>query len=318
MLLIILFTFLAVTFGVLALYLLFTGKRQQIVERLRRYADLVPARGEEGTLPEGENGKLRRRVWRRLRPVRRYLAYVEKELSKTTILLRPEEFAAGAVGTGTILFLLLYVVGESLFLAISVGLLGFYLWHFMLARAKRKRVQLFNEQVVDSLELIANGLKSGYSFLQAAELVANEAAPPMATEYKRLLREANLGVNIETALQDLAHRVESEDMELVVTAILIQRQVGGNLAEVLDKISHTIRERVRLQNELRAHTAQGRMSAWVVSLLPPGIAVYIFFTNRQFIMVLFGEPLGRLLLLIAIVMQIFGVLIIRRIVNIEV
>lgn len=312
--------FLAVGLGVLGLSRLFLSRRLRIVERLQRYADLVP---EEESLegpgvPPKEGGAWLRRLGQRFWLGRGYLHYVGRELAKTTILLRPEEFALGAVGTALGLGLLIYLMTMRLPLALVAGGLGFYAWHVMLDRSKGKRVQLFNSQIVQALGLISNGLKVGYSFLQAVEMVAAEMEPPMAVEFRRLLRETNLGVNIEVALRDMARRVESEDMDLVVTAILIQRQVGGNLAEVLDKISHTIRERGQLQNELRSLTAQGRLSGLIVGLLPVGVGFLLYTVSPGFIGVLFAEELGRLLLLLAVAMQILGIFLIRRVLTIKI
>ena len=312
----------AVALAVVGLYQWFYGRRFRVLERLTRYGNLVPrSPGEgEGKPAHRDKGKIWSRAGQRLlRPLNGYLTYVERELAKTTILLRPEEFALGALGTAVGLMVVTFLLmGLNLVLMVTLAALGFYFWHFGLARAKTKRLQLFDQQVVEVLDLIGNGLRSGYSFLQAAEMVARETDPPMGTEFKRLLRETGLGVDVETALLDMGRRVDSEDMDMVVTAILIQRQVGGDLAEVLGKISHTIRERIRLQKELRTLTAQGRLSALIIMLLPPGVAFLIFMMSPSFITVLFLDPLGRMLLLMAAVMQLLGIMVIRRIVNLEV
>lgn len=322
MVLVLLTTFLASSLAVIGLSQLFNSRRLQVLERLERYAALAPGALEEEkaeAAPTGA-GLLQRLLssWRHFGPVGAYLAFVEKELAKTTILLRPEEFAIGSTCTAAAIFFLLDLLGQPLLLTIVGGLLGFYSWHVLLVRAKRKRLQAFNRQVIDALELIANSLKAGYGFLQAVEMVANESDPPMSLEFRRLLRDTTLGINVETALQDLGRRVESEDMDLVITAILIQRQVGGNLAEVLTKIAHTIRERIKLKNELRTLTAQGRISGLIIMLLPPGVGFLIYLMNRDFINILFVEPVGRMLLFFALVMQVLGYLVIRRIINIEV
>ena len=316
--------FLAVVFAVIAVYQIINARRLQIMERIQRYGELTPTKEEmeaagmkEAARSVSGTGQ-RRSFWQRLGIIRRYLNYLERELAKTAILLRPEEFAVGAVGTGAGLFLLLYLLGTSLFLTILISFGGFYVWHFMLARAKTKRIQAFNRQIVGALDLISSSLKAGYSFLQAVEMVAGEMDPPIATEFRRLLRETKMGISQEEALMDMGQRVDNEDMDLVVTAILIQRQVGGNLAEVLEGISHTIRERIRLKNELKSLTAQGKLSGLIVMLLPPGVALLIFMSNPQFLGVLFMEPVGRVLLVLAVFMQILGIVLIRRIINLEV
>ena len=155
----------------------------------------------------------------------------------------------------------------------SIGaLIGFLLPRFWLNRRKSGRLNAFNKQLPDTITLIANALRAGSSFLQAIELVVRESRPPISTEFSRVIREVNLGLPFEQALENMVRRVRSDDLELMATAISIQHQVGGNLAEILDSIAYTIRERVRIKGEIRTLTAQQRLSGYVVGFLPIGLA----------------------------------------------
>ena len=147
---------------------------------------------------------------------------------------------------------------------------------FWLGRRKNGRLGAFNKQLPDTITLIANALRAGSSFLQAIELVVRESRPPISTEFGRVIREVNLGLPFDQALENMVRRVRSDDLELMATAISIQHQVGGNLAEILDSIAYTIRERVRIKGEIRTLTAQQRLSGYVVGFLPIGLAGFLF------------------------------------------
>lgn len=233
--------------------------------------------------------------------------------------LRGSEFLViclAAAAAGFALFLLLS--GGRLPGAVIGAAMGYGMAVLVLHRAAAKRLRQFSDQLGDALILIANSLRTGYSFLQAVEMVAREMAQPIAGEFDRLLREMSLGTVTEDALNNLARRMNSDDLDLVVTAVLIQRQVGGNLAEVLDNIGNTIRERVKIKAEIKTLTAQGRVSGIIIGFLPFGIGLAIFLTSPAYISVLFTHPLGHVMVGGAIVSQVLGIIFIRRIVNIDV
>ena len=165
---------------------------------------------------------------------------------------------------------------------------------------------------------MANALRSGLSFLQAVEVISREMTDPIAGEFSILLKEMRLGVITEEALRNLAIRVPSTDLDLVVTSVLVQRQVGGNLAVILDTIGATVRERLQIKGEIRTLTAQGRMSGWIVGLIPIFMVGILMILNREYIMALFTEPLGHIFLACGVVLQIIGALIIRNIIDIDV
>ena len=193
--------------------------------------------------------------------------------------------------------------------------LGFWIWLSM--RLDRRR-QAFTEQLGDCLTTVANALRAGYSFQQAMDVVAREMEPPISTEFERVMTDMAMGVALETALEQMNKRIGSSDFDLVVTAVLIQREVGGNLAQILDTISDTINERIRMKREIKALTAQGRFSAWVLVALPFVVAVFCWFFNNEQMRMFITEESGRIALGIAVVMEIVGFVIIQKIVDIEV
>ena len=214
------------------------------------------------------------------------------------------------------LFLLLG--GGQLVAGVTGAVAGFF-FPFILVNMKiARRMKAFNGQLGDALILIANSLRTGYSFMQASDMVAQEMRPPISSEFSRAVKEMNLGVTIEDALANLGKRINSEDLDLVLTAVLIQRQVGGNLSEVLDNIARTIRERVRIRGEIRTLTAQGRISGIIVSLLPVVLGLVIYLLNPEYVKLLFVHPVGKIMLGVAGLGQVIGIIVIRRIVDIEV
>lgn len=187
------------------------------------------------------------------------------------------------------------------------------------ARLKtRRRTRAFDRQLNDMLAIMSNSLKSGYSFLQAVQMIAGDMAPPIADEFERMLREIRMGIPTEEALMSLNVRVQSQDFDLIVTAIVIQRQIGGNLAEILDSIAETIRERVRIQGEIKAMTAQGRFSALIFMVLPTGIGALLYSINPEYVGQLFTNPIGWVMIAMGVIGQVIGALVIRKIVTIEV
>ncbi len=223
-----------------------------------------------------------------------------------------------------VLSVILPTLGNPLFLLIG-AFIGFFIPRMWLNRRKGGRLNAFNKQLPDTITLLANALRAGSSFLQAIELVVRESRPPISTEFARVIREVNLGLPFEQAMENMVRRVKSEDLELMATAITIQHQVGGNLAEILDSIAFTIRERVRIKGEINTLTAQQRMSGYVVGFLPIGLAGFLFIAAPGFTQPMFdpraaiiGLPAGVILLAIGGFMMFIGFMLIRKIVDIEV
>lgn len=252
-----------------------------------------------------------------------YKKNLQVQLSRANILLKAEEFiTASLVLSITFLISAIIIKGDSLVNVVFFGALGLaFGWLFpiiLLKNAIKKRLKELNDQLIDTIVLISNSLKAGYSFFQAVDSVSKDMRGPIAQEFAILQKEINLGIPMEKALENLVTRVASDDLELIVTAVLIQRQVGGNLSEVLDNISNTIRERIKIKGEIKTVTAQGKMSGIVISLLPVILGVILFFINPSNLMLLFTTSLGLIILFGSVVMELIGIFIISKIVKIEV
>lgn len=258
-------------------------------------------------------------------------ANLSRELARADLKLKVSEYlaiwAATTVGTPVVLFLLGFVIKslQSPIVLLLGLILGFFAPRIWLGRRKSGRLNSFNKQLPDTITLVANALRAGSSFLQAIELVVRESRPPISTEFGRVIREVNLGLPFDTALENMVRRVKSDDFELMATAIAIQHQVGGNLAEILDSIAFTIRERVRIKGEIRTLTAQQRLSGYVVGLLPFGLAGFIYLAAPTFFdpmwdpkVSLAGLPAGVIILGFGVIMMMVGFTAIQKIVDIEV
>jgi tight adherence protein B len=183
---------------------------------------------------------------------------------------------------------------------------------------RRRRFRTFLEQLPDAMELMVRSLQAGHSFSSALQLVATEMPEPIAREFGKTYEEQNLGLNMKSALENLVERVPILDLKLCVTAVLIQREIGGNLSEVLRNISHTIRERFRIQGEIRVKSAQARLSGYIVSALPFFLFFWINLFNPSYMQTLYDHAYGVYILGAGVVMQIVGWLVIRKIVNIQI
>lgn len=183
---------------------------------------------------------------------------------------------------------------------------------------RRKRFKAFATQLPDALELIARALRAGHSLQAGFQLVHNEMPPPIGKEFGEVFEEQNLGIPLEDALRAMTERMPNLDLKFFVTAVVLQRQTGGDLAEILDKIGGLIRERFKIWGQVQALTGEGRLSGVVLLALPPVLFLAVYYLNQDYIMVLFTDPMGKKLLAIALVMQVLGALVIRKIVNIKV
>lgn len=192
---------------------------------------------------------------------------------------------------------------------IMIGALaGFLAPVLYLRRQQNRRLIRFDNQLADMLSLMVNGLRAGYSIMQALESVSKELPPPISDEFRRVVQEMQLGIPMETALENLTRRIPSKDLDLLVTAVNVQREVGGNLAEVLDNISHTIRERVRVKGEIRILTSQVMMSGRFLAIMPVAVIILMYFINRQYMMRFFN-PATRMFGIPALIIGAFMILI---------
>lgn len=288
---------------------------------LKRRLDLLELRGiGNADIPDVLKEELLsgvpllQRALSRLKPARRVDAKLRQAGMEMTVgvftLLSLALLAIGALA-GLFLhwpFVLALLLGAILALlpSATVGVKG------------RRRMKAFTSQFPDALEMFARSLRAGHSFTGAIQLVAQEMPHPMGTEFRQVFDEQNLGVPLREALTGMTRRVESLDARFFVTAILIQRETGGNLAEIIDKIAHVIRERFRIQGQLKVFTAQARMTGIILSLLPVGLALAIGMLNPDYLKPLWFERAGRILIALALCMQIAGALVIRKIVRIKI
>lgn len=262
-----------------------------------------------------------------LGPINDYLAERKfgktwrKKLARANLKLTPAEFAASHIAAAAVGFSAGYLIlfPTDVVMSTVAGLIGLFFPRLYVGRLISKRLIDFETQLPDTLGLWVNALRSGYSVLMAMEAISNDAPEPTKTEFERVVREVQLGITMEDALEHLLERVESPDLDLVVTAVNIQREVGGNLAEILEVISHTIRERIKLKGEIRVLTAQGRITGYLISFLPIGLALFLNVASPGYMNQLFdsrecGWPMiGGGLALIGI-----GTALIQKIVDIEI
>lgn len=318
-------TFLSVLLFAYEILKFLIGKQTPIM-RLARYTNSVGTGGEEKRRSKQKEfksglGFIARGV-KDAKALNGYKKKIQLELQRAHILLKPEEYITVSIILffvfGTFLFALASASSFAVIIAIIGGIVGWILPSLYLKIKIKKRIKWLNDQLSDAIVLISNSLKAGYSFFQAVDIVSKEMTGPMAEEFTQLQKEVNFGTTTEKALENLVTRVTSDDLELVVTAVLIQRQVGGNLSEVLDNISTTIRERIKIKGEVKTVTAQGRMSGMIIAMLPPALALILFLINKSHVMVLFTDPIGLIILGFSIFLEFIGIYFISRIVNIEV
>jgi tight adherence protein B len=228
------------------------------------------------------------------------------------------EFLAISAG----LSLLVFVIFALATLNPVTGLLAVLLFlaaNFVFVQRRiSKRLNNFQRQLADCLSLVANSLRAGFSFLQTMEIISREMEPPMSTEFSRVMRDTSLSKSLDEALHDMDERVGSADFSLVVTAVLIQQQVGGNLATILDTIRETISERIRLRREIGTLTAQGRVAGIILACIPIVLFMFFYLTSPEFIKPLLSTSIGHFAIGAAVVMEVIGFIIINRIVNIKI
>jgi tight adherence protein B len=223
--------------------------------------------------------------------------------------------SAGMAVAGTLLSLILRIHPALMpLIAILTGLLPFY---FVLFRRKR-RLKTFGAQLPDALEMISRTLRSGQSLPFGFSMVASEMPPPIGKEFSRVFEEQNLGIPLDESLRAMTDRIPNLDLKFFVTALILQRQTGGDLAEILDKIGELIRDRFRIWGQVQALTGEGRLSGVVLLALPFVLFAAVYQLNPDYVMVLFTDPMGTKMLGVAVFLQILGALTIRKIVNIKV
>jgi len=297
-------------------YALMTGG-ESIDDRLARYAG-----GKAGT-QQDEKKRERRRpdvdvaILTTDVEDKRLARRVARDLARANLKLKVAEYYYIRIGAALGAGLVLGVLRDPLS-GVAGLVIGWFAPRFWVGRRIGGRLSAFNKQLPDVITLLSNSLRAGSSFLQGIELVSRETPAPMGEEMGRVVREVNLGLSMEEALKNMVRRIKSEDLDLMVTAISIQQNVGGNLAEILDTIAFTIRERVRIKGEVNTLTAQGRYSGYLVAFLPIGIALVLNMINPAFMQPLFTQLIGQILLGVGLFMMSIGFFMIQKITDIKI
>jgi len=238
-------------------------------------------------------------------------------LQQADTQLTPAKFIVISVTIGVVTMFVLPLVRVPLILA-PLGLLMGFIPLIALMFKRKRRLAAFGKQLPEALELIGRALRAGHSLASGFKLVADEMGAPIATEFERCYEAQNLGVTLEDAIEEMTNRVPNLDLRFFATAVVLQRQTGGDLAEILDKIGYLVRERFKIWGQIQALTGEGRLSGIVLLALPPGLFVVMYYLNPGYSMTLFTDPMGHQMLIGAVILQILGALVIRKIVNIKV
>ena len=243
------------------------------------------------------------------------------QLERAGLQLRVSEYLVLRASAAVMGFLLVALISRAhpvgLIVATIVAAFGFMLPAFIVQMLRVRRIHKINEGLEQMVSMVSNSLKAGFGLLQSLEQASQQLSPPLSSELARVVHETEVGATLEDALTDLAERVESYDLDMTVTAILIQRTVGGNLAEVLDNVGHTIRERVRIEGEVNTLTTQKKLSGIVIALLPMGLALLFFAIDPDYMSLLFTHAAGRILLATGVLLDVLGLLVIRSILAVE-
>lgn len=236
---------------------------------------------------------------------------VEAGLGWTTTGFMARSLLAGVAGAA----LIAAATGRPA--AAVVGLLAAAVPYLHIARTRSVRLRAFEEQFPEAIDLIARSLRAGHTFTAGLGIAAEEIPAPVGLEFRRVHDEQNFGMALSDALRAMARRVPVLDARFFVTAVLTQREAGGNLAEVLDNLSRVMRERFKVKRQIRVVSAHGRITAWVLSLLPLGLAAVLYTVSPQFLRVLVDDPIGARLAMLAVALQVTGMIIISKLVQVE-
>jgi tight adherence protein B len=304
----------------LAVFLLFIGlsragrTRDQIIEeRLGRYATRVEEQEVKARKQRSAMDGIEDMVSRR-----GFSASIQTDLARADIKLRVAEFMVLTIASIVFFFMLARLIFGSPLFGLLFGIVGFFVPRIYVNIRKSRRIAAFNDQLGDTITLLANSLRSGYSIVQSMNTVAEQLPDPIASEFRRVTQEIALGLHYEEALNNMLRRVPSDDLDLMITAVNIQGKVGGNLAEILDTIGHTIRERVRIKGEIRVLTAQQMISGYILTALPVALGLILYLINKTYMGRMFTEPCGWIMIGASVLMIGIGFAIIRKIVDIEV
>lgn len=243
---------------------------------------------------------------------------LRRMLDQADLHITPSRLLMFSGMAGMLAALAVSVISISILLIVFVGLVAAMMPFVHVWYTRKKRLNKFLEHLPDALDLMSRALSAGHAFSEALHMISAEMPEPIATEFRKTYEEQNLGLSLKLALGNLTDRIPLLDLRMCVTAVLIQRETGGNLAEILEKVAYTIRERFRIMGDLKTLTTSSRMSAWLLCGLPIFVAVMITFMNPDYMAVLWKDPRGHYLIATAMGLQIIGMLIVRKILNIKI
>jgi tight adherence protein B len=242
---------------------------------------------------------------------------LERMITESGLKITVGGFVLMVVVSGLAAGTLVWMLTNLRYVAVVVGLIGAVVPYLWVSRVRAVRLRTFEEQFPEAIDLISRALRAGHAFTTGIGMVADEIPKPVGEEFRRLYDEQNFGMSLPDAMKAMAQRVPVLDARFFVTAVLTQRESGGNLSEVLDNLASVMRERFKLKRQIRVISAHGRISAWILSALPPALAGVLFILSPDFMRILWEDPLGLRLVMVAVVLQITGTLIISRLVRIE-
>jgi tight adherence protein B len=246
------------------------------------------------------------------------ISILQKMLAQGNVDVRAGNFLVLCVGAAVILAIVAAIAGGNLLFAWAGALIGFFIPYAYASHMRNKRFQKFEEKFPEAIDTLARAVRAGHAFTTALEMIANEVSEPVAGEFRQLYEEQKFGLPVRDALINLADRIPLVDVKFFVTAVMLQRETGGNLAEILDNLSYVIRERFKILRQVRVHTAQGRLTMVLLMALPPTIVVVMTLLNPGFIRPLFTDPIGHALIVGGITLQTMGYFVIRKIIRIQV
>lgn len=246
------------------------------------------------------------------------VSMLQKMLAQGHVNIRAGNFLMACVVGAAVFGILFFIAGGNLIFGWVGALLGFFVPYAYASHMRQKRFQRFEEKFPEAIDTLARAVRAGHAFTTALEMIANEVAEPVAGEFRQLYEEQKFGLPVRDALINLADRLPLVDVKFFVTAVMLQRETGGNLAEILDNLSYVIRERFKILRQVRVHTAQGRLTMVLLMALPPTMVMIMLTINRGFILPLFTDPLGHALIVAGITLQTLGYFFIRRIIRIQV
>ena len=314
--------FIACMFGVFAVYLLATRGTEEKRKRLQqRLADALLYSKRSG---DEEIQLARQELMSEIPALSRVLMRVQlatslrRMLDQADLHITVSRVTMLALMAGLLAALAVSMLSISKLLMVIAGVVAAAVPFLHILYKRKKRLNAFLEHLPDALELMARALQAGHAFAESLHMVSTEMPEPIATEFRKTYEEQNLGLSLKLALENLSERVPLLDLRFCITAIMIQRETGGNLAEILEKVSHTIRDRFRILEDLNTLTTSSRMSAWILCGLPVFVALAVSIMNPEYMSVLWTDPRGHKLLYAAGGMQLMGMLIVRKILKIKI